>query len=120
MGGSIAAGLQAIDESEHRAVIVMLCDQPAVTSDLLRTLDAEQRSTGKSIVVSGYSGTVGPPALFTADRYPELRALHGQQGAKSLFQNASELSVVDCPEAALDIDLPEDLARLATGSGLLK
>jgi molybdenum cofactor cytidylyltransferase len=117
MGGSIAAGLQAIDESTHRAVIVMLCDQSAVTSEVLHTLDAEQRTTGKSIVASGYGGTVGPPALFTSDRFPELRALSGHHGAKSLFQDAAELSVVDCPEAALDIDLPADLARLADQAG---
>jgi molybdenum cofactor cytidylyltransferase len=112
MGSSIAIGMQAVGESSHRAAIIMLCDQPAITPGVLRALEEQQRTTGKSIVASQSGGTLGPPALFTANYFPQLRLLRGQKGAKSLFQNQADLSSLACPEAALDIDTENDLATL--------
>jgi molybdenum cofactor cytidylyltransferase len=109
MGSSIATGMQAVRESEHRAAIIMLCDQPAITSSVLRALAEHQRATGKSIVATQYDGTLGPPVLFSADHFPQLRLLNGREGAKSLFQNQPDLGSVTCPEAALDIDTEKDL-----------
>ncbi len=116
MGSSIAAGMSAIGETSHRAAIIMLCDQPAITPGVLRSLAEHQRTTGKSIVAAQYGGTLGPPALFAAKHFPQLRLLRGHQGAKSLFQNQSELSPLACPEAAWDIDTEEDLASLSEGN----
>lgn len=112
MGGSIAAGMSAIDETSHRAAIIMLCDQPAITPVMLRSLEEHQRTTGKSLVASQYGGTLGPPAFFTADYFPRLRLLHGREGAKSLFQDQSDLSSLARPEAAFDIDIEDDLPAL--------
>lgn len=90
----------------------MLCDQPAITPVMLRSLEEHQKTTGKSIVASQHGGTLGPPALFTADHFPQLRLLHGRHGAKSLFQNQPDLTSLACPEAAWDIDTEHDLALL--------
>jgi molybdenum cofactor cytidylyltransferase len=111
MGGSIAVGMQAVDETSHRAVIIMLCDQPAVTPAVLLSLDQHQQATGKSIVASQYEGTLGPPVLFTATHFAKLRRLHGPQGAKSLFQNHPDPGSINFPDAAWDIDTEDDLAR---------
>jgi molybdenum cofactor cytidylyltransferase len=113
MGSSIAMGMRAIDDSLHRAVIVMLCDQPAITPAMLCALEEHQRSTGASIVASESAGILGPPACFCADHFPGLRHLQGHQGAKSLLQNQPALSSLACPEAALDIDTENDLAFLS-------
>ena len=112
MGGSIAVGMQAVGETSHRAAIIMLCDQPAITPGMLRSLEEHQRTTGKSIVASHYGGILGPPALFAANHFGQLRLLSGHQGAKSLFHNDACLSPVACPEAAWDIDTEEDVASL--------
>ena len=109
MGNSIATGMQAINETSHRAAIIMLCDQPAITPKILRSLDEHQRATDKSIIASEYGGTLGPPALFTAEYFLQLRSLLGQQGAKSLFRDASALSSLSCPEGEFDIDTEDDL-----------
>lgn len=114
MGSSIAVGMEAVGEASHRAALIMLCDQPAITHDHLCALEQHQRSTGKSIVASRYSDTLGPPAVFTAHHFPQLRLLRGREGAKSLFQNQSDFSAIACPEAALDIDTKNDLASLRT------
>jgi molybdenum cofactor cytidylyltransferase len=113
MGGSIAAGMQAVDETSYRAVIIMLCDQPAVTSEVLLSLDGRHRTTGKSLIASQYKDTLGPPALFAARHFPQLRRLHGAQGAKSLFQNHPDPGCITFPDAAWDIDTEDDLARVA-------
>jgi molybdenum cofactor cytidylyltransferase len=117
MGSSIATGMRAVGKILHRAVIIMLCDQPAITARLLRSLAEHQRSVGKSIVASHHGDNLGPPALFTADHFPQLRLLRGRHGARSLFQNQPDLSSLACPEAALDIDTENDLAFLSLASG---
>jgi molybdenum cofactor cytidylyltransferase len=113
MGSSIAMGMQAVDDASHRAVIVMLCDQPAVTPAMLRALEHHQCSTGAPIVASDSAGVLGPPAFFCANHFAGLRRLRGHQGAKSLFQNQAVLSSLACPEAALDIDSENDLVFLS-------
>jgi molybdenum cofactor cytidylyltransferase len=117
MGTSIARAMQGIGETSHRAALIMLCDQPAITPGVLRSLDQHQRTTGKSIVASQWDATLGPPALFTAEHFPQLRLLQGHQGARSLFQNPAILSSLVCPEAALDIDVEEDLPSLRLLAG---
>jgi molybdenum cofactor cytidylyltransferase len=113
MGSSIATGMQEVRESEHRAVTIMLCDQPAITPGMLHSLEENQRATGKWIVASCHDGvTLGPPAIFTAAYFPQLRLLRGNQGAKSLFQGLSDVGSVPCPEAEFDIDTEEDVLLL--------
>jgi molybdenum cofactor cytidylyltransferase len=119
MGGSIAIGIQALVESSHRAAIILLCDQPAITPGILRTLEERQRLTGRSIIASQYGSTLGPPALFSADHFPKLRLLRGDRGAKSLFESQSDLAIVACPEAAIDIDTVADLTALQDRAKLL-
>jgi molybdenum cofactor cytidylyltransferase len=114
MGSSIATGMQILDETSHGAVIIMLCDQPAITPAMLRSLEQYQRTTGKSIVASRCGETLGPPALFAARHFPQLRLLHGAQGARSLLQREADVYSLVCPEAGLDIDTEHDLALLQT------
>jgi molybdenum cofactor cytidylyltransferase len=116
MGTSISVGMKPVTETSNRGVIVMLCDQPAITPAHLRGLDEQGRATGKSIVASRYNGILGPPALFTAVHFSDLRQLQGAHGAKDLFRGQPNLGVVDCPEAALDIDTEADLARICRRS----
>jgi molybdenum cofactor cytidylyltransferase len=112
MGTSIAAGMQGVSETSERGVIVALCDQPAITPAHLRSLAETQRSSGKSIIASRYAGTLGPPAFFASSRFSQLRLLKGPHGAKVLFQDSAQLTVVDCMEGAFDIDTEADVARL--------
>ena len=61
MGGSIRRGITAI-ASECAAAVVMLCDQPAVTTGVIdRLVDAHRRS-GKSISHPPTPTPLDPPA----------------------------------------------------------
>lgn len=114
MGGSIACGVCHV-QAQHPAaarVLILLCDQPFVTPELLTRLVEKQQSSGALIVASSYGGTVGPPALFNQQLFGELAALHGKQGAKVVIRNhLDSLAEVPFPDGAVDIDTMEDWER---------
>jgi len=114
---SIQKGLRALRNAhpELEAVIVMLCDQPKVTPEAIESLVKTYRETGMPIVASEYEGTVGAPALFGYEMFGELLALEGDRGAKTLIERYGDtlVTVVPVPEAALDIDTPEDVELIA-------
>ena len=113
MGTSIQAGLVAMGQ-HIQEVIITLGDQPLVTPDYLRRVRDIHGAEKQPIVPSRYSGTVGVPVLFARSAFPTLMALAPDQGCKSaILKNQSQAILVDCPEAAFDIDTPDDYARLA-------
>ncbi len=116
MSRSISAGLLLIIKAapDLSAVIVLLCDQPLITSQTIENLIEEYQKTRKQIVAAEYNQTLGVPALFAAEKFDDLLALEGDAGARSLIkkQAASELAKIAVPEAAFDVDTPADYERL--------
>jgi molybdenum cofactor cytidylyltransferase len=111
MGTSIARGIDAIYDQAD-AVILMLCDQPLITSEILNAFAAKAEV---GLVAAEYNGTIGVPALFAKEVFPELRALNGKEGAKKiLLENEARVVRIPCPEAAVDIDTAADFQRLQT------
>jgi molybdenum cofactor cytidylyltransferase len=109
MGTSIKNGLYALGNRAVCGVIVALADQPFVTAATLRRLAELQSQTENPSIASRYSGTVGPPAFFSRQLFPELFALAPHEGCKSILLNRpKEVLLIDCPEAQLDIDSPAD------------
>ncbi len=121
MGTSIRAGLQALQHrTELDAVIVTLCDQPMVTSALIETIIAAYREADDCVVASEY-GTgsidsgVGVPALFDSSLFPELLAIHPDEGAKRIIlKHEDRLGRVLFPGGLVDIDTPADYNTLLT------
>jgi molybdenum cofactor cytidylyltransferase len=115
MGTSIQTGIRALENREIAGAILALSDQPFITSDFLRGLVESHRRSGKPIVAAQYSGTAGVPVFFAREMFPLLMELKPGQGCKGvILGRPAEALLVDCPEAARDIDTPEDYAR-ATG-----
>ena len=122
MSSSIRCGLRRALEStapaEIEAAILMLCDQPYVTSRAIERLIDAYRESRAPVVASEYGAgggkTLGVPALFSRALFPELMALHGAQGAKRLIaQHRAEAAVVAMLEAAFDVDTPGDYRALS-------
>ncbi|HEY5751379.1 MAG TPA: nucleotidyltransferase family protein [Chryseolinea sp.] len=108
MGSSLKAGLQYVEAHypQVTAVLFMVCDQPALTTQHLLNLIQE---AGKPIVASHYAGSPGVPALFNKPYFPALNALGNDQGAKRIFQQFPEqVSLVNFPGGDLDLDTMED------------
>lgn len=120
MSSSIRCGLQALDEAapeKRGAVILMLCDQPFVTSGHLRLMVDAYQSSGAALVASVYDEgegrTLGVPALFSRALFPELMELRGAEGAKRIIaRHAAKAAIIEAPGAAFDVDTPDDYRAL--------
>lgn len=115
MASSIRSGLHQLFDL-HPAIqnaLFMLCDQPFVTSDLLKQLIQTQQETQAGIVACTYQDTIGAPVLFNRKYFNELLSLTGQEGAKKLLTKFSnEVITVPFDKGGIDIDTPEDYQRL--------
>ena len=117
MGSSIKSGLKSLMESHVDAVIIMVCDQPFVTSDHIKSLIATHRKKHKPLVAARYASTFGVPALFTKKYLDQLLALGDNEGAKKIIMtHEKEVGVLDLPEAAIDLDTFEDYRKFITNS----
>jgi molybdenum cofactor cytidylyltransferase len=110
---SIAVGVGALAPAT-RAVLIVLGDQPRTPRSVVPALIGARDRTGKAVVVPVYRGVRGTPVLFGAEVFAELRALHGDAGARSLVTARPERVTaveIDSP-MPVDVDTPEDLARV--------
>jgi molybdenum cofactor cytidylyltransferase len=115
VGTSIRRGIEQL-EAEHspiEAAVLLACDQPFVSADVIRALIAEWERSGKPIVASRYADTLGIPALFERSCFPALASLPDQSGAKPLIEsNVKGVASVPFENGAVDIDSPADFERL--------
>ncbi len=114
MGSSVRVAMARLTGAPA-AVIVLLADQIAITPEDLRRLVAASRRNPEAIVAASYGGTLGVPAIFPRRCFSALGELRGDQGARVLIQRELDTLVrVPLPNAAIDIDRPEDLLELET------
>ena len=119
IASSIHVGLDAIQRcgTPVDAVLFTLCDQPHVSSGILREILQRRADCGARIVASAYEGTLGVPALFAKELIPQLLALHGDEGARRVIAaHGDEVVAIANRGAAFDIDTPADRGRMAADS----
>jgi molybdenum cofactor cytidylyltransferase len=112
IGTSIRAGMAHLPPTID-AILILLCDQPLITPDHLRALIAAHKQQKKPLCACLYpDGSAGPPALFAKSYFPKLLALPDDAGAKRILaQNPTDLATIPIPEAAIDLDTPQDYQR---------
>jgi molybdenum cofactor cytidylyltransferase len=117
MASTLKLGLEyVVEKGDFDQIVVILCDQPFITSELIDQLISTQNSTGKGIVACHYKETNGVPVLFTKKYYPELLKLNGQEGAKKIiYEHSNDLALVDFELGIIDIDTREDYRDLIEG-----
>ena len=105
MASSIRLGVRALGfvAKDADGVVLMTCDQPAVTAAHLRAL----MKTGEA-TASHYAERNGVPAYLPAAAFAQLMELRGDMGARELLREAAE---VELAHGELDVDTTEDLAR---------
>jgi molybdenum cofactor cytidylyltransferase len=112
IASSIRIGIVALP-LDSRAVLIMLCDQPLISTYHIKSLLEALQKQPEFIIASSYNETVGVPAIFPSAFLSELRTLKGDTGAKSLFSKyPDKLVTVPVPEATLDIDTVADYNQL--------
>lgn len=107
IASSIRTGINAVHPQAGGALIA-LCDQPAVTTELLSQL-ISLCSREKPIAATEYNQILGVPACFDRSMFPELLRLQGDSGAKRVIaEDRTRVSAQFFPQAAVDIDTLED------------
>jgi len=115
MSSSIIAGLKAITihEIQIQNLIISVCDQPYISSDLFASLIKKQNETKKGIIASEYGGINGTPVLFAHKYFNDLMRLTGENGAKGLIRShATDLATVKFELGNIDIDTEGDYQAL--------
>ncbi|MEM8534793.1 MAG: molybdenum cofactor cytidylyltransferase [Chloroflexota bacterium] len=112
---SLKSGVAALS-SEVTAALVVLGDQPFVTSTIINTIVMTWRDSQAPIVAPSYRGQRGHPVLFAHSLFSELVAIDGDQGARSLLQrHRSDLRLVSFVDQRplIDIDTWEDYQQMS-------
>jgi len=111
LASSIRAGVAAI-AAEVDAALFLLGDMPLVTPRHLRhLLAAFAPAQGHSICIPAYGTRRGNPVLWSAQHFPRLLELSGDQGARVLFRElADHILEVDMPDDAVLVDIDTQAA----------
>ncbi len=116
MASSLHAGIAAWSESASADsnALLLVCDQPQIEAEHLRALLAIHASEERDVTAAAYGGRLGVPAVFRHNMLHELLAVTGDQGARAVIENhATTAGKLDMPEAALDVDWPDDLRNFS-------
>jgi molybdenum cofactor cytidylyltransferase len=115
MGASIQVGIKTLtDESNNTdAVVLLLCDQPFISVNIINQLVEAFYTTAKPIIACQYAETLGVPALFERQFFLELMQLDAHSGAKQVINKYVDLVYpVSFEMGAVDIDTPQDYEKL--------
>jgi molybdenum cofactor cytidylyltransferase len=114
MSTSLKAGLMNLPLTADAAV-VLLGDQPLVSSDDIdAVIECYESNGGPLIVQASYQSKRGHPVLFDCSMFPHLFNVTGDEGARSVlktFSNKICFARIDKPFPS-DIDTPEDYEQL--------
>ena len=111
---SLKCGLRTL-ATDCEGAAILLGDMPFITHELIDALIASfDPIIGRTICVPTRKGRRGNPVLWSNQLFPEMLALEGNSGAKSLMARHEDLiyeleAMDDCP--LIDIDTLEALAR---------
>ena len=109
LASSLQAGLDSVPPHVS-AILVQLVDQPRIDAKALcRLLMAWRRRPGAP-AAAHYDNHAGVPAVLPRSAWRAVRAVRGDSGARALLRGAHALTLVDMPEAAVDLDTPEDVS----------
>lgn len=112
---SLLKGLNAVDRPGVDAMLLTLVDVPLVSPDSIRALVRRYQEHAVPIVRLVRGAEHGHPVMIDRSLFPVLRAAHPSSGAKPVVRaHASSLGdvSVDDDGAFLDIDTPEEYARV--------
>jgi len=114
MGSSLKKGLTECVKKfpETKAILVMVCDQPRLTTNHLNELIDTYSKTKNVVVASRYASTVGVPAIVDHSLFGDILCVDNHQGAKSIIlKHQANLMEIDFTGGEIDLDTPEDVGN---------
>jgi molybdenum cofactor cytidylyltransferase len=114
---SLVAGLDRAASREPDAVLMALIDHPLVRASTIETLVTTFQRTHAPVVRPTFKGRHGHPVLFGREMFDSLRMAPPEQGAKTVVRGLGsrvEDVEVDDPGVVVDVDTPDDYARVTS------
>ena len=114
LSSSVQTGLAVLSPTVDGALFIQ-CDQLLLTPDLLRRIVRRREEMDAPIVHPRFRDRRGTPVFFARSLFPELAAVSGDEGGRSLIQRHQERVAtveVEDPDLLADVDTPEEYARL--------
>ena len=115
MSTSMRMGVQVIISSGYKkqtfsyhidSALIMLGDQPMITSQAIDTLLRAYRTTGKRIIAPLYAGKRGSPVLFDMSLFPELMEVTGDEGGRTVLErHRQEVELIEMGDAITNFDV---------------
>ena len=112
MGSSVRAALPAV-RRRAGSTLFLVVDQPLVGARELARLVRAWRRQPRVPLAACYEGRAGVPAIMPNYRLKEISTLHEDAGLRTVLRaGAGPVRLYPLPEAAFDVDTPDDWARL--------
>jgi molybdenum cofactor cytidylyltransferase len=110
MLSSVQEGIKSLPENTE-AVMVLLGDQPMITSGLMDRMIARYKQSEKEIIIASYQGKRGHPILIGSKHFKEVLGFTSDQSLRDLLtrhpDDMEELETEN-PEILRDIDTEQD------------
>jgi molybdenum cofactor cytidylyltransferase len=117
LASSIRAAVRTAP-SQCEGLLLLLCDQAAVTADDLNRLHAAWRRHPVLVAAALYGGSPGLPAIFPRWAFADLLELRGDRDPRLVLRRHIERLVrLPMASAGIELDTPEDLLRFEAGAG---
>ncbi len=108
LSSSIIAGIQYIRNKSFDATLIVLGDQPLITTKYLNEMIDAYKNHSEKIIATTYKETIGVPTIIPKTYYNDLLKLQGDKGAKA-FLNSKKLEIIQLDnDNLLDIDTKKD------------
>ena len=115
MISSLRLGIQTLVADGYRnehisyqtdSALIVLGDQPLITSTIIDALITAYRSTGKAIVAPLYKGKRGSPVLFDKSLFSELIEVSGDEGGRTVLErHRDEVELIEIGDALANYDV---------------
>lgn len=121
MSSSLALGIAALSGTAPSlgrsiaGVLILLADQPLVSTSLINHLLERASTTPDAIIAAAYAGVRSTPVYFPRQLFDELLHVTGDEGGRSVISRHPDLvSIQDIAESerGIDVDQREELEEL--------
>lgn len=118
MGSSLKVGVKKAIElfKDVQALIVMVCDQPLISSVHIGNLIKAFQAHEPLAIASGYNDSYGVPAVFDRSVFSLLIKIDDHSGARAILEKLKDdLVLVPFFGGEIDLDTPEEYQRFING-----
>ncbi len=110
MSESLKKGVEILRRYEVEGALILLGDQPRVTTSVIDRLVERFSESDKLICQPVYGKEAGNPVLFGRSLFPDLLRIYGDRGGRDIVRAHPDLVqrvIFPDPETGIDLDTPE-------------